>query len=41
MAQIREKRNVALQRHKRNVELKKRKKGKGFDEAYDEYGNVC
>ncbi|KAF8383791.1 hypothetical protein PRIPAC_72933 [Pristionchus pacificus] len=28
------------ERHKRNVELKKRKKGKGFDEAYDEYGNA-
>ncbi|GMS80557.1 hypothetical protein PENTCL1PPCAC_2732, partial [Pristionchus entomophagus] len=28
------------ERHKRNVELKKRKGGKGFDEAYDEYGNA-
>ncbi|GMT12476.1 hypothetical protein PFISCL1PPCAC_3773, partial [Pristionchus fissidentatus] len=28
------------ERHKRNVELKKRKAGKGFDEAYDEYGNA-
>ncbi|GMR59555.1 hypothetical protein PMAYCL1PPCAC_29750, partial [Pristionchus mayeri] len=28
------------ERHKRNVELKKRKKGKGFDDAFDEYGNA-